>query len=76
MDKFYVYDENNEPVGLIDNADTMTIDRIVKLYRILHEIGHYMVLKPIKRDDFIFDPITGQKLQAKITKFEYPEFQG
>ena len=72
MDKFYVY-QDDRPVSIVDNADKMSIDQIGKLWRTLREQGQFMVVKPIKRGDFDFDPVTGQKV-IKITKFEYTEF--
>ena len=74
FDKFYVYESGDKPIGIIEGADTMPIDKITKIGKMLHGLGRYMTLKPIRKGDFDFDPISGQKI-IRITKFEYPVFE-
>ena len=73
MDKFFIY-QGETPVGIVDNADKMTVGQITRQYEELKAAGRTMHLKPIRKGDFDFDPISGQKL-IRITKFEYPNFE-
>ncbi len=70
FDKLYVY-KDGKPHGIIDNLDTMHIDKITRRCRLLMDEGLEPELKPIRPGDFDFDE-AGAKI-SRIETFIYPE---
>jgi len=73
MENLYVY-KNGAPCGIIDNIDQKTIGEIDRISRELSVQGKEGYLKPLHPNDFVFDEKTGQKMWAKIEKYEHPDF--